>query len=68
MNKDEIVKALGLVSLGLIFWSALVYSVIAFVKSETNPFAWSETTRAVMVFFIFIFMSFSLLATIFSPK
>lgn len=57
MNKT--VKALGLVSLGLIIWSALAYIAIAFLKAETNPFVWSQAARGAMLFVIFCYVCFS---------
>jgi hypothetical protein len=56
MNKT--LKALGLVSLGLIIWSALAYIAIAFLKAETNPFIWPESTRRGMLFLIFCYVAF----------
>lgn len=57
MNKT--VKSLGLVSLGLIIWSFLAYIAIAFLKAETNPFVWSQSARAGMLFVIFCYVCFS---------
>jgi hypothetical protein len=57
MNK--IIKALRLVSLGLIIWAALAYIAIAFLKAETNPFIWSQFARSGMLFIIFCYVCFS---------
>jgi hypothetical protein len=56
---NNTVKALGLVSLGLIIWSALAYIAIAFLKAETNPFIWSQDARGGMLFVIFCYVCFS---------
>jgi hypothetical protein len=56
MNKT--IKALLLVSLGLIIWAALAYIAIAFLKAETNPFIWSQSARAGMLFVIFCYVCF----------
>jgi hypothetical protein len=55
---DKKVKALGLVSLGLIIWSALAYIAIAFLKVETNPSIWSEGERFWMLVVIFFYIAF----------
>jgi len=62
-NKKEgtkkTLKALAIVLLGLIIWSAIVYISIAFLKAELNPFIWSQTVRGGMLFAIFCYMCFS---------
>lgn len=57
MNK--ILKALMLVFLGLLIWIGLVYIALAFIKAELNPFIWSQTTREIMLFIIFIYIPFT---------
>ncbi len=57
-------KALGLVFLGLIIWTGLVYIALAFLKAETNPFIWSQGVRGVMLFVIFCYVAFSPLMVI----
>jgi membrane protein DedA with SNARE-associated domain len=51
-------KALALSFLGCIIWSGLVYIAIAFLKSELNPFIWSQFTRGVMLFVISCYVAF----------
>lgn len=57
MNKTF--KALKLVFLGLIIWTALVYIAFAFLKAEANPFIWSENVRSAMLFMEFAYVLFS---------
>jgi len=57
MNKT--LKALGLVTLGLIIWSAIAYIAFAFLKAELNPFIWSQRVRGAMLFAIFCYACFS---------
>ena len=52
-------RALGLVFLGLIIWTLLVYIAFAFVKAEANPFIWSEELRIGMIFLEFAYVLFS---------
>ena len=52
-------KALKLVFLGLIIWTALVYIAFAFLKAEANPFIWSENVRFAMLFMEFAYVLFS---------
>ena len=52
-------KALKLVFLGLIIWTALVYIAFAFLKAEANPFIWSENVRFAMLFLEFAYILFS---------
>ena len=56
MNKT--LKALGLVFLGLIIWTGLVYIAFAFIKAELNPFIWEQLTREVMLLIIFFYIPF----------
>ena len=53
MNKTF--KAIGIVFAATIIWSILVYIALAFLKAESNPFAWSEGHRFAMIFLIFCF-------------
>jgi hypothetical protein len=57
MNKT--IKALGLVFLGLIIWTALLYIGFAFLKAEFNPFIWSQNVRSAMLFMEFAYVLFS---------
>ena len=57
MNKT--IKALKLVFLGLIIWTALNYIAFAFLKAEANPFIWSQTVRIGMLFLEFAYVLFS---------
>lgn len=52
-------KALKLVFLGLIIWTALNYIAFAFLKAEANPFIWSEGERIAMLFLEFAYVLFS---------
>lgn len=52
-------KALKLVFLGLIIWTALVYIAFAFLKAEANPFIWSQNVRFAMLFLEFAYVLFS---------
>lgn len=54
-------RALKLVFLGLIIWTALLYIAFAFLKAELNPFIWSENVRFTMLFFEFAYVLFSAL-------
>lgn len=56
MNKT--LKALGLVFLGLIVWSGLVYISFAFAKAELNPFIWHESTRISMLVITICYIPF----------
>jgi hypothetical protein len=56
MNKT--IKELGLVFLGLIIWTALLYIGIAFIKAEFNPFIWSEDLRLATLFMEFAYFPF----------
>ena len=52
----DTIKALGLVLLGLIIWSAITYAAIAFLKVEANPSFWSQNVRGGMLFAIFCYV------------
>lgn len=52
-------KALKLVFLGLIIWTALNYIAFAFLKAELNPFIWSQNVRFAMLFLEFAYVLFS---------
>lgn len=52
-------KALTLVFLGLIIWTALNYIAFAFLKAELNPFIWSQNVRFAMLFMEFAYVLFS---------
>lgn len=55
---SKIIKALGLVFLGLIIWTALVYIAFAFLKAEANPFIWQEEARGGMLFLVVVYAVF----------
>ena len=56
---SKTIKALKLVFLGLIIWTALNYIAFAFLKAEVNPFIWSQTVRSGMLFLEFAYVLFS---------
>ena len=56
---SKTIKALKLVFLGLIIWTALNYIAFAFLKAEANPFIWSQTVRSGMLFLEFAYVLFS---------
>ena len=55
----KIIKSIVIVVLGLILWSGLVLLGIAFVRAEMNPFCWSSEARGLMLFIVFIYITFS---------
>lgn len=62
-------KALGLVFLGLIIWTALLYIGFAFLKAELNPFIWSQNVRFTMLFMEFAYVLFSpLMVSVFKEE
>ena len=62
-------KALGLVFLGLIIWTALLYIGFAFLKAELNPFIWSKNVRFTMMFMEFAYVLFSpLMVSVFKEE
>ena len=56
---SKTIKALKLVFLGLIIWTALNYIAFAFLKAEANPFIWSQNVRSAMLFMEFAYVLFS---------
>jgi len=62
------VKTIGLILLGLIVWSAMVYAALSFLSLETNPLLWTKDTRGAMVFLIFVYVLGSILMMVGDEK
>jgi len=52
-------KAIGIVFIGLLIWIVIIYTSIAFVKNEANPFMWKEALRFAMVFIACGYLAFT---------
>jgi len=57
--ETKTLKAIGIVFIGLLIWIGFLYVAIAFIKSEANPFMWSQLWRGEMVFFAFCYLAFA---------
>lgn len=55
----KILKAIGIVFIGLLIWISMIYLGLAFLKVETNPFIWSQGLRGAMLFVIFCYLVFT---------
>lgn len=57
MSQKE--KALLKVALGFIVAIGLSYTAFAFLKAESNPFLWPESTRFIMLWLLFSYICFT---------
>ena len=51
-------KVIGLTLLGLVVWTIVSYSIIAFVEAKANPFTWDEGARFALCFMIIVYIPF----------
>jgi hypothetical protein len=54
----KIIKASIVILIGLIIWIGFTYIGIAFLKAETNPFIWSKSSRAILLFLVVCYLCF----------
>jgi len=52
------IKAIGIVTLGLLVWIGILYLGMAFIKAEPNFIKWSEPSRFIIAFMAFIYVMF----------
>ena len=56
--RKQTLKAIGIVFIGLLIWNIMIYISLSFIKSETNPFDWSQDLRTSMIFISSIYLCF----------
>jgi hypothetical protein len=57
--ETKTLKAIGIVFIGLLIWVGIFYVAIAFIKSEPNPFLWTQFWRGVLVYAAFCYLAFT---------